>query len=72
MLACEDRDELQRLCRPETEDFVLNRPDYYAFFTYSLFRGRVASPGQEAAGPATSERGRSRRASGPRQNLRLV
>jgi demethylmenaquinone methyltransferase/2-methoxy-6-polyprenyl-1,4-benzoquinol methylase len=44
-LAFEDRNEYQRLCRPESEDFVLNRPDYYAFFTYSLFRGRVASPG---------------------------
>jgi demethylmenaquinone methyltransferase/2-methoxy-6-polyprenyl-1,4-benzoquinol methylase len=44
-LASEDRDAFQRLCRPESEDCVLNRPDYYAFFTYSLFRGRVASPG---------------------------
>jgi demethylmenaquinone methyltransferase/2-methoxy-6-polyprenyl-1,4-benzoquinol methylase len=34
--------EYQRLCLPESPDFILNHPDYYVFFTYSLFRGRVA------------------------------
>ena len=38
----EDRAEFERLCRPQSPDFVLNHPDYYAFFTYSMFRGRVA------------------------------
>jgi ubiquinone/menaquinone biosynthesis C-methylase UbiE len=33
--------EFQGLCQPESPDFILDRPDYYAFFTYSLFRGRV-------------------------------
>lgn len=33
--------EFQRLCQPESPDFILDCPDYYAFFTYSLFRGRV-------------------------------
>ena len=33
--------EFQRVCQPESPDFILDRPDYYAFFTYSLFRGRV-------------------------------
>jgi ubiquinone/menaquinone biosynthesis C-methylase UbiE len=33
--------EYQRLCQPESPDFILNLPDYYAFFTYSMFRGRV-------------------------------
>jgi demethylmenaquinone methyltransferase/2-methoxy-6-polyprenyl-1,4-benzoquinol methylase len=28
----------QRLCRPESPDFVLNQPGYYAFFTYTVFR----------------------------------
>ncbi len=42
--AAEDRAEYERLCRPESPDFVLDLPDYYAFFTYSMFRGRV--PGQ--------------------------
>jgi ubiquinone/menaquinone biosynthesis C-methylase UbiE len=37
----EDKAEYERLCRPESPDFVLDLPDYYAFFTYSMFRGRV-------------------------------
>ncbi|MBU0514241.1 MAG: methyltransferase domain-containing protein [Proteobacteria bacterium] len=32
--------EYQRLCRPESSDFILNIPDYYAFFTYTLLHGR--------------------------------
>lgn len=38
----EDGAEYRRLCRPESPDFILNLPDYYAFFTYSLFWGKVA------------------------------
>jgi SAM-dependent methyltransferase len=38
----EDRAEYDRLCRPESADCILNLPGYYAFFTYSLFRGKVA------------------------------
>jgi demethylmenaquinone methyltransferase/2-methoxy-6-polyprenyl-1,4-benzoquinol methylase len=34
--------EVQRLCLPESPDFILDHPDYYAFFTYSMFHGRVA------------------------------
>jgi len=34
--------EFQRLCRPESPDFLLDRPDYYAFFTETLFSGEVA------------------------------
>ena len=33
--------EYQRLCLPDSPEFILNHPDYYVFFTYSLFRGRV-------------------------------
>jgi ubiquinone/menaquinone biosynthesis C-methylase UbiE len=40
-LSHKDWIEFQRLCLPESPDFILNNPDYYAFFTYSLFRGRV-------------------------------
>jgi len=40
-LAPEDRAEYRRLCLPDSADFVLNQPDYYAFFTYSMFRGTV-------------------------------
>jgi len=31
----------QRLCLPESPDFILDHPDYYAFFTYSMFHGKV-------------------------------
>jgi len=34
--------EYQRLCNPDSPDFILNHPDYYAFFTYTLFHGRVS------------------------------
>jgi ubiquinone/menaquinone biosynthesis C-methylase UbiE len=37
-----DRAEYRRLCLPESSDFILNHPDYYAFFTYSMFQGTVA------------------------------
>jgi ubiquinone/menaquinone biosynthesis C-methylase UbiE len=37
----EDWAQYQRLCQPESPDFILNLPDYYAFFTYSMFRGKV-------------------------------
>ena len=37
-----DREEYQRLTEPESPDFILNETDYYAFFTYSMFEGRVA------------------------------
>ena len=41
-VAQEDRAEYQRLCQPASPDLILNLPDYYAFFTYSMFRGKVA------------------------------
>jgi len=41
-LAPEDWIECQRLCQPGSPDFILDLPDYYAFFTYSLFHGKVA------------------------------
>jgi len=34
--------EFQRLCVPESPEFILDQPDYYAFFTYSMFLGMVA------------------------------
>lgn len=41
-LAPQDRVEYRRLCLPGSPDLILNHPDYYAFFTYSMFRGKVA------------------------------
>jgi demethylmenaquinone methyltransferase/2-methoxy-6-polyprenyl-1,4-benzoquinol methylase len=37
----DDWKEYQQLCNPESPDFILNLPEYYGFFTYSLFRGQV-------------------------------
>jgi ubiquinone/menaquinone biosynthesis C-methylase UbiE len=41
-LGQEDWLVFQRLCLPESADFIVNHPDYYAFFTYSMFQGTVA------------------------------
>jgi demethylmenaquinone methyltransferase/2-methoxy-6-polyprenyl-1,4-benzoquinol methylase len=38
----DDWAEFERLCQPDSRDFILNRQDYYAFLTYSLFVGKVA------------------------------
>jgi len=38
----EDWERFQRLCQPDSPDHILNRSDYYAFFTYSMFQGKVA------------------------------
>lgn len=40
-LTKEDQVEYRRLCLPESQDFLLNHPDYAAFFTYSMFHGKV-------------------------------
>jgi demethylmenaquinone methyltransferase/2-methoxy-6-polyprenyl-1,4-benzoquinol methylase len=45
-LTQEDRAAYRRLCLPESPDFILNHPDYYAFFTYSMFHGTVPQPGR--------------------------
>lgn len=37
----EDRAEYLRLCSPESKDFILDCPDYYAFYAYSMFQGKV-------------------------------
>jgi demethylmenaquinone methyltransferase/2-methoxy-6-polyprenyl-1,4-benzoquinol methylase len=38
-----DKAEFRRLCLPDSPDFILNLPDYYAHFTYTVFRATVAS-----------------------------
>jgi ubiquinone/menaquinone biosynthesis C-methylase UbiE len=40
-LSPQDRAEYQRLCLPESADCIILQPDYYAFFTYTMFHGRV-------------------------------
>jgi hypothetical protein len=39
-LTSDDFAEFQRLCLPDSPDFILNLPDYYALFTYSMFIGK--------------------------------
>lgn len=41
-LSSDDLAEFQRLCLPDSPDFILNLPDYYAFFTYTMFWGKTA------------------------------
>ena len=40
-VSSKDWRQYQRLCQTGSKDFILNLPDYYAFFTYSLFHGKV-------------------------------
>ena len=37
-----DWKKFQRLCHPDSPDFILNCFDYYGFFTYTMFQGKVA------------------------------
>jgi demethylmenaquinone methyltransferase/2-methoxy-6-polyprenyl-1,4-benzoquinol methylase len=37
----EDWAEYRRICSPESEDFILNSPDYYCALTYTIFHARV-------------------------------
>jgi len=41
-LSSDDLAEFQRLCLPDSPDFILNLPDYYALFTYTMFWGKTA------------------------------
>jgi ubiquinone/menaquinone biosynthesis C-methylase UbiE len=36
-----DQREYKRLCRPDSPEFILQLPDYCAFFTYTMFSGVV-------------------------------
>jgi ubiquinone/menaquinone biosynthesis C-methylase UbiE len=40
-LSTQDALEFERLCTPGSPDFIIDLADYYAFFTYSMFWGRV-------------------------------
>ncbi len=41
-LSSDDQKDFLRLCKPDSPDFILNLSDYYAFFTYTLFWGKIA------------------------------
>ncbi len=41
-----DQDDFRsykKLCLPDSEEYILNIPDYFAFFTYTLFVGRISA-----------------------------
>ncbi len=40
-LSSDDQAEFRRLCLSGSPDFILNLPDYYAFFTHTLFWGKA-------------------------------
>jgi hypothetical protein len=40
-LSRDDIAEYRRLCEPDSPDFILKHPDYYGFFTYTIFHGHV-------------------------------
>jgi len=40
-LSQDDMEEYQRICNPKSPDFIVDNPDYYAFFTYTMFVGSV-------------------------------
>ncbi len=40
-LSAQDFSDFKRLCSTESSEFIINQPDYYAFFTYSMFVGQV-------------------------------
>ncbi|MFZ5515927.1 MAG: class I SAM-dependent methyltransferase [Candidatus Zhuqueibacterota bacterium] len=42
-LSSADQALFHKLTNPESPDFILNIPDYYAFFTYSMFSGAAGS-----------------------------
>ena len=40
-LSSSDREIFRRLTNPDSADFILDRPDYFGYFTYSLFLAKV-------------------------------
>jgi hypothetical protein len=44
-VSSEDWLEYLRLCQPASPDFILDIPDYYGFFTCTLFQARVVKHG---------------------------
>lgn len=41
-LSSDDQTEFRRLCQPDSPDFILDLSDYYAFFTHTLFWGKIS------------------------------
>ncbi|MCL4560933.1 MAG: class I SAM-dependent methyltransferase, partial [Chloroflexi bacterium] len=54
----EDRQEYRRLCTPGSADFILDQPGYYAFFTYTMFQGKIPDSSESAIGKEIHHRKR--------------
>jgi len=35
----DDWQRFKEICSPNSNQFILNQPDYYGYYTYTLFRG---------------------------------
>jgi demethylmenaquinone methyltransferase/2-methoxy-6-polyprenyl-1,4-benzoquinol methylase len=57
-LAERDRAAYRRLCLPGSPDLILDHPDYYAFFTYSMLQARVATHREHIHGVHVEPRSR--------------
>lgn len=42
-LSSEDLEEFRSLCQPDSPSFILNLSNYYAFFTHTLFWGKIVT-----------------------------
>jgi demethylmenaquinone methyltransferase/2-methoxy-6-polyprenyl-1,4-benzoquinol methylase len=40
-LSAQELTQFRRLCLPQSPDFIVDHPDYYAFFTYTMFQAKV-------------------------------
>ena len=40
-LSPEDLAEYRRICDPNSDSYIINQPDYLAFFTYTMFQGQL-------------------------------
>ena len=49
-LEADDARLFHRLTNPDSADFILSLPDYYGFFTYSVFRGQIGLPEKQQQG----------------------
>ncbi len=49
-VSADDWKKYQQLCEPGSPDFILGLPEYYGFFTYTVFQGQVSPVNQSTEG----------------------
>jgi demethylmenaquinone methyltransferase/2-methoxy-6-polyprenyl-1,4-benzoquinol methylase len=40
-LTADEWSEFRRICAPDSPECIIHIPDYYGFFTYTLFRAKL-------------------------------